>query len=341
MSDSKTAAPTPEQADAAIRAQLDSFVREDQPPQDVDPDAMVQDSPKPKKLPATASNVEEDNESASPALVVAEDDEDDAAENPDGDEEDEPKPKKKSVSERIKELTRKRSEAQAESQRILSENAQLKARLDALERGEKPKDAAKPNGAAVADGKPDPTKFKLGEFDPDYTEAREKWMLDEAERRAEAKLEKRQQEQTQAARLTELETKRDKMAEAGVAEFGDDYLDLVIGGATENKWPISPTMAELTLESDVGYKIAHHLATHPKEAREVFGKSTIAQAAYFGRLEAQFLSDTKSATARPSPKQPVIPNPPKHQARGTAGKFAVTADTSDFAAFEAMAKQQR
>jgi len=365
------AGPTAEQRAAADKAEMDSYIGESR---DFDPDAhgdskltpeqRKQVEQKPKKLDAKAVNIDEDNERATPAVLDEEGDEDEADEDEadengaDEDEADEdeadddsqedkdekPKRPKKSVSERIRELTRSRGEADRAKDALAQENADLKRRLEALERGEKPpaKTKSDGDGGKSDEGKPDPTKFKFGEIDPEYIAAVVNYETDKRMKAADEKREKDAAEAQRAVRLAELETKRDAMAEAGVAEFGDSYFDIVIKGAVENKWPISPVMAELTFESEVGYKIAHHLATHPKEAREVYGKSPVAQAAYFGRLEAQFLSGKKPAAKSPKTLEPPkVPNPPKHAARGAGGKFTVTADTDDFAAFEAMAARQQ
>lgn len=344
----KAAAPV--DTDKLAAAEMETFVGESN---DVDPDATgehkVEPPPKPKKIPDGARSVDEDNERETPALVDDEDADEDADEGDDEDQDDEggddeeaadkdkkPERRKPSVSERMRQLTRARGEAERLAAAKDSENAELRARLEALERGEKPK--AKDGDKPAAEGKPDPSKFKYGEVDPDYLDAMIDWKTDQRL----AKMEKDRAENERATEIkaltTELEGLRDSMAEKGVAEFGDDYMTLVIEGAINNKWPVSPVIADLTLRSDVGHKVAHHLASNPKEAREVYGKSPTAQAAYFGRLEAKFLTAKAAPAKQPSP--PNAPTPPKHQARGGGGKFSVGADTEDFAAFEAKVRAE-
>lgn len=343
----KVAAPV--DTDKLAAAEMETFIGESR---DVDPDAsgehkVVEPPPKPKKLPDGARSVDDDNERETPALMDADEDEDDAGDEDEddaGDDDDakdkddkKPERRKLSVSERMRQLTRGRGEAERRAEATARENAELKARIEALERGEKPPVKTDDKAKGV-DGRPDPSKFKYGEVDPEYLDAMIDWKTDQRL----AKIEKDREEQTRAAELkevtAELEGLRDAMAEKGVAEFGDDYMDVVIKGAIENKWPVSPIIADLTLRSEVGHKVAHHLATNPKEAREVYGKSPIAQAAYFGRLEAKFLTAKAAPAKQPSP--PNAPTPPKHQARGGGGKFSVGADTDDFAAFEAKVRAE-
>jgi hypothetical protein len=326
---------------AEAKAVMDTFETESR---DHDPDATGEHAqeppPKPKTIPDRATSVEDDNAEATPAVVV------EGGEEPgeEGDEDkpdDKPKTPKKTVGERIRELTRARGDEERAKEALAEENASLKARLDALERGEKP--PAKPNGKAAEAKDPAAPKasdFKYGEIDPDYLDAVIDFKTEQRLKAADAKREAEAVEKERAERTTYYEGKRDAMAEAGVAEFGEDYMTTVIEGAVDNKYPVSPVMAQLTLESEVGYKVAHHLATHPKEAREVAGKSPLAQAAYFGRLEERFLSGKKPAAAKTEPPEPPrVPNPPRSNVRGAGGKFTVTADTDDFAAFEAMANQ--
>lgn len=341
----KPAAPI--DTDKLAAAEMETFVTDSN---DVDPDATgehkVEPPPKPKKLPDGARSVDEDNARETPALVAEDDDEDDDDQDgeddaddqdEDGEKEKKPERRKLSVSERMRQLTRGRGEAERRADATARENAELKARIEALERGEKPP-AKTDDKAKGDDGRPDPAKFKYGEVDPAYLDAMIDWKTDQRL----AKIEKDREEQTRAAEMkevtAELEGLRDAMAEKGVAEFGDDYMDVVIKGAIENKWPVSPVIADLTLRSEVGHKVAHHLATNPKEAREVYGKSPIAQAAYFGRLEAKFLTAKAAPAKQPSP--PNAPNPPRNPARGGGGKFTVGADTDDFAAFEAKVRAE-
>lgn len=342
----KTAAPI--DTDKLAAAEMETFVTDSN---DVDPDATgehkVEPPPKPKKLPDGARSVDEDNARETPALAEDDDEgdgEDDEQESGDeGDDDDEAKDDKKSerrklsVSDRMRQLTRARGEAERREAAIAAENAELKARLEALERGEKPK-AKADEPRTDAEGKPDPSKFKYGEVDPEYLDAVIDWKTDQRLAKIEQERAEKERANEIKALTTELEGLRDTMAEKGVAEFGDDYMEVVIKGAIENKWPVSPVIADLTLRSEVGHKVAHHLATNPKEAREVYGKSPIAQAAYFGRLEAKFLTAKAAPAKQPSP--PNAPNPPRNPARGGGGKFTVGADTDDFAAFEAKVRAE-
>lgn len=335
---------TVEQVDAAAAAEMADFVtgavNDEAPPE------------KPTKLPDEARSVEEDNARAEPALQV-----DDEEEDLRTDEEkaaDPAKPKgKKTVGQRIAEMTRQRGDEARRADAAEARAAALEERLERLERGEpaEPKTPAPAKAAAEETGRPkapEAAKFKYGEFDPELSKAKDVYTEDLAEWKAEQALSKRdraaaaQREQdAQAQRVAEVTAQRDVMAERGVAEFGDAFMTDVIQAAIDNKFPVSPTVARLTFASEAGHMVAHLLATDPKTAREVYGKSPEAQAAWFGRQEERFLTAKAAKTPSRQPKVPDLPTPPRHQARGVGGQFSVSADTTDFEQFEAMAEQQQ
>ena len=148
-------------------------------------------------------------------------------------------------------------------------------------------------------------------------------------------------------------TQRTALETAGAAKYAD--FDEVV---TESRqldpsdpafWPLSREMGKLILASDVGADVAYHLASNPEEARKIFGKAPMEQAAYFGRLEATF----EATVPNPKDKQqtdgqhqvvkgPKAPTPIK-QAKGSGGTTPVSSATTDFAAFErqALASAQR
>ena len=125
-----------------------------------------------------------------------------------------------------------------------------------------------------------------------------------------------------------------------------DYEEVVTKGAAENKWACSPVVALGIRHSDVGTKIAYHLAKNPEESRRIAELSNFEQAREFGRLEGRFLyeaelkgKDTSKGDAQsqgnPQPrKSTAAPQPPKHKPRGLGGKFTVPPDTDDFTAFD-------
>jgi hypothetical protein len=284
-----------------------------QEPEEPNPEAAAQPDP---------DDTAEDDE--------AEEDESGADDPPPAD--DKP-PAKKTVQARFNEFRRMLGDAQRA-------NEALTARLTALESGKPPAKEQTPAADVLLDraGKPlvepKPDDFKYGEVDPDYHKALGKYSAAAALAEERAEQAKADEERERNDARISYETKRDAMTETGTKEY-PDFEEKVIQGAVDKSYAISPLMAQLILESDGGYHVAYHLATHPKEAREIFGKSPAAQAATFGRLEERFLS-AKAAKTKATPASPVpkIPAPPTHQSRGANGKFSVGADSPDFAAFE-------
>lgn len=222
----------------------------------------------------------------------------------------EPKPKK-TAQERIDEITAKHRTAEREA----------KYWQDVAEGRTKPNGGTPPKEEAKA---PNPDDFDLGRSDERYIEAvidyRVKKGLDEVRGGVAQDL------QVQAA-----ERAWEAKQEAARSEFAD-YDEKVTNGA--HNWPCSPDMAEAIRTSDVGGKLAYHLASHPEEARRIVGLNPYAQVREIGRIEASLESGTPPAKTTNAPK------PPGNQARGAGGAFTADGSTKDFAAFEALANRK-
>lgn len=218
---------------------------------------------------------------------------------------------KKTAQERIDELTAKRREAEREAKYF----------KDLYEGRAKPNGGPPPAEVAKA---PDPKDYDFGSSDEKYIEAvidfRVKEGLDKAEGRMAQSL------HVQAAERA-WEAKQD----AARSEYAD-YDEKVTAGA--HNWPCTPEMAEAIRTSDVGGKLAYHLASNPEEARRLVGLSPYAQVREIGKIEAS-LETAKPETA----KTTNAPKPPGNQARGAGGHYAADGSTTDFAAFEALAKR--
>ncbi len=261
------------------------------------------------------------------------DDEDDAP--------DEKAKHKKTAQQRISDLTRARRTAERERDAASDRAADLERRLAKLERGEltERREAPKKDDNAA----PAPEDFEYGELDTRYIralaryEARQELAADrETQKTAQEREAAAQKEQKLTAAKTALET-------AGTAKY-DDFDEVVVQGAEDGDWPLSTTLGELVLGSKVGHDIAYHLASNPKEARQVFGKTPLEQAAYFGRLEARFTSE-QDASAKSEKKTEVAKTtkapPPVRSARGAGGNQQVSPDTQDFKSFEALAMRRQ
>lgn len=289
---------------------------------------------------AEEEDAEESEESAEDESEESEDSDEEPAEKDDGAK----KPKsKRSAQERINEVTRARRSVERELARERARNDALEARLAAVEHKSgltQSRDVSKEE----SDEAPKPEDFEYGELDAGFIRA-----LARYEARQEFKAEQRSQQKTRqseadAREAQELAEKKQAFEEVGASKY-DDFQEVVVESAENGDWPLSASLGKLMLGSEFGPDVAYHLATHPKEAREVFGKSPMEQAAYFGRQEAKFSARVSGAkTEKGEEKTPPTkvkatqaPPPPKQRAKGAGGRSEVSADSNDFTAFERMA----
>lgn len=148
------------------------------------------------------------------------------------------------------------------------------------------------------------TEPKREQFDSyeDYLEARADWR---AEQKVEAKLREQQQQgqrhaqaATQEQQVARFHQQMEKARES-VADFDD-----VMEAASEA--PLTPTMRDAILESDVGALLAYHLAKQPAEANRIARLSPARQAMALGALEAALQTRTPPATSKaPPPIKPL------------------------------------
>lgn len=105
--------------------------------------------------------------------------------------------------------------------------------------------------------------------------------------------EKKTKETTQASARKEFEGKRDSMVAAGQKAYAD--FDAVVNEAVEDGLlPNRGPFFEAMVESEIGEKIAYHLAKNPKEAERIAALSVYRQLSELGKLE-----DKLSATKAP------------------------------------------
>ncbi len=249
----------------------------------------------------------------------------------------------KSAQDRINKAVGRQRAAERERDRLAAENATTKARIDALE--------ARLNGgsqqqqtqqrAKVDPNAPNPADYEYGEADIKFIrdltayEVRKELAADKETQS------KSQQTQEQARQQAALIKARDKFLAAGETKYGADFEDLV----TIDELKISPTLAQLLLDSDVGVDIAYELASDPDEAKKVSAMAPHRQAAWFGRKETEFSSESSDADEEddnPSVvKTTKAPKPPTLKNRGGGSSQPISAATNDFAAFERMASKQK
>jgi hypothetical protein len=253
-------------------------------------------------------------------------------------------PRKSGAKSRISQLTRDRHEAIARENAALARAQQLEAELAELRAGKQPP-AEKPQTKQTkqaADGRPKASDFEFGEYDPEYQDAMVAW-------RVEAAMNKRAQDEADEQAAQEQEAAAEKIADQwaetvvrGQEEI-DDFDETVLSG--NDTWQLSRQVWELAVDSPVGHRVLHHLASNPDESRRIFKLSLPKQAAEFGRLEDRFSqpssdqdqSEVRNKRGADLPRAPA----PTSRTRGASGASKVSPATTDFAAFKAMHRAQQ
>lgn len=168
-------------------------------------------------------------------------------------------------------------------------------RKTALDKSEKP--AAQPTPKA-GDGEP-----KRDDFDSyeSYIEARAEWRASKA---VEDRLSK-QAEEDAKKRTAEEQQKLEKVFRERAVKFAkeiEDFDEVM----ESSEAPMTKEMADAILTSDIGPKIAYHLAQHPEEAERIAAQPASRRAAEIGKLEAKLAEAPPPA---PKPKPSGAPDP--------------------------------
>lgn len=237
--------------------------------------------------------------------------------------------KRMSVGQRIAWLTKTRREAERKAAEYEQRLRELEAKTKQPAEEQPKSDLTESEKSDTKEGPPKPEDFDYGELDPRYVEAL-------VAHQTRATLAEFQKEQAETARKKAAEQqaqeflqKYEQRVAEGAAEF-DDFEDVVVKRAERGEYPLSQTVAELAVGSEVGHKVMYHLAKNLDEAKKIDSLDPVQQAVAFGRLEARFSSGKDAPKTTRAPKAP----PPTQQARGSGGKFQVSPDTQDFTAFK-------
>jgi hypothetical protein len=102
--------------------------------------------------------------------------------------------------------------------------------------------------------------------------------------------------------------------------------------------PITPLMAEVIRESDLGPQVAYHLGTNRQEAARIASLSPARQAAELGRIEAAL---TKAPVSSPKPIPPAPPQTVGGVSAGLAKSMSEMSYTEFVAAREAEEKSRK
>lgn len=259
---------------------------------------------------------------AEPTDAEPEGDELDGEGEADQDQDEQPR-KGKSAKDRIDELTRnmREREREAEYWRGVAEG-RIKPQAEPQPEATDDRD---PNAG------PDPADYDYGESDPKYLVA---------VARHEARMEFEEQREREAIEreVADLEKGWEGRIETARETYAD-FDEKVTAGAARGEWPCPPLIALGIKQSEVGYHIAHHLATNLDEAVRIAALPDILQAREFGRLEARFSTPPAQT---PKPKIATdAPLPAPSRTRGAGGRFDTDDNTTDFAAFEAKHSRPR
>lgn len=259
---------------------------------------------------------------------------------------------------------------EAATQRELSA---MRAELDALRSGKPGLTPDKSGANTNSDDleKPDHTdtkKYQYGELDPKYLADLSRYETLKTIREDRASQGKTQQSEADAAAAAEFKERVDAFTEAGREKI-DDFDEVVTDTFSLPKddpgfWPLTPTVAELALESDHGHQIIYDLASDPKEAKRVAALTPARQAIWFGQQEAKLSAGSAARTeddptkgkpaAQGTPakgqqtqdgtskaRESKAPVPLRTKLNGSGGNRVPNSATTDFAAFEALASKRR
>lgn len=184
----------------------------------------------------------------------------------------------------------KRRRRPSRTQRTIS---RLQAEVDAL------KDVLRESGQKPAPDTPTaPPKPEEFEDYEEYLVARAEYKIDQKMQAAEAARKEADRRRERENRARTIIEKRETMFDAGVSahpDFQDVFHDAV---------PVSPAMAEVILESEVGHDLAYYLGKHEDEARKIAGMNPLVAARELGRIEAKL-------TAPKARKETGAPRPPR------------------------------
>lgn len=192
-------------------------------------------------------------------------------------------PVKKTAQERISELANKRREAEAEAEQAKRENAELKARLKALE-------TAAPQ--IEQSNKPNRTQFAS---DDEYIEALTDWKAQDAI----AKREKQQMEARQTAEFAQIEASFEGSIKSAQSRYED--FNEVVGNATV---VIPAHVAMAIKESPLGGDLTYYLAVHQSEAEKLNSMRPIQAIKYLSELEKDLSIDEPAIQTKTPVKTP-------------------------------------
>lgn len=215
----------------------------------------------------------------------------------------------------------KRRKAEREASAASNEVAELRARVQELSNAKQPQAEA----ISAAPKRPNPADYDLGRWDAKYEtdlsaylDARENFILEQAENKARDATRSLTEAARQSQELNSLTQTADKVGERGVDKYSD--FEEVVQDALEAMPPHPEALRELVRLPNAE-DVFYHLAQHPDELDRITDMSPMGQALEFGKISARLAAKSKPAAvtkAKPSPQQP----------RGASGQFASEGDSN-------------
>lgn len=162
-----------------------------------------------------------------------------------------------------------------------------------------------------------PTADQFDDYDQ-YIEALTDWKVRKQAETWQEQQQREREQQTQAQRQAEFQKRA-----AEFAKEAPDFWDV----AGNPNVPITQSVVDAAMDSDIGPKVLYHLGQNPDEAARVSQMNPTAAAREIGRLEAQLRLPTKPKTSNAAEPPPTVSG-----AGETAGKSLDDMTTEEFMA---------
>lgn len=249
----------------------------------------------------------------------------------DEDDEEEKKPKKSRKDFQIERLKREKRDLMRQIRE--GSTAELRNRLESVEKGLQ--GGNRGDNQTAAKPAPDPTdtaKYPLGHLDDRYIEDKLEWLADQkAAKQADSALQRQQElERNEAATRQQQDIlgKVDELSAKGEALY-DDFQESVVETGMRGDWDLQRATFEACHEAENGAQILYELSQDPKEARRV------ARLSDFQQLKFVQERDAEIASGKPKPnRKPGATPPPKTTARGANSKVQTNPATDNLDDFE-------
>ena len=229
------------------------------------------------------------------------------------------KAKGEATKRRIETLSAEKLEARRLYEATQAELAHLKAEIA--------RNAVKQDSRTDSNGRPDPSKYAAGVYDPDYVEALTDYKVDMRTRQI---LDEQQNKTTMALQRQKIDA-----LEAEAVKAHPDYLD-VISDVLEH--PIAGVKAfqDLLNDADDPAELSYYLGKNPDELDKLLDMNERQASRYLGKLE-----DKISIQSPPAKKLSDAPAPPS-PLKGAKSSTTVNSDPEkmSMAEYAAWRKQQ-